>query len=174
MLLTRQAAGGGARTMALTPALGKAQETSSEQVGGEVFLGDRDLASLPSLPQPVQVRQHDVLQHCLDGIGEKSRSRAVLAACSSSRSSDALRLPASWSRMVADAKTMPGAGSRLRIRSAAWAAASPPDTRLCMRWTLASSAALYSQPPGVRVGWRAHGAAPRLSSSGLTPVRLAS
>ena len=42
-----------------------------------------------------------------------------------------------------------GSGSPLRTRRAAWAAASPPDTRLCMRWTLASSAALYRQSPGV-------------------------
>jgi hypothetical protein len=69
MLLTRQVGENGARTMALTPALGKAQETSSEQVGGEVLLGDRDLAGLPSLPQPVQVWNDDLLQDRLDGIG---------------------------------------------------------------------------------------------------------
>ena len=64
-----QAGEDGARTLALTPALGEAEEASSEQVGGEMLLGDRDLAGLPSLPEPVQVRQHDVLQDRLDGVG---------------------------------------------------------------------------------------------------------
>jgi hypothetical protein len=49
--------------------LGQAKEASSEQVGGEMLLGDRDLAGLPSFPEPVQVRQHDVLQDHLDGVG---------------------------------------------------------------------------------------------------------
>ena len=59
------------RTLALAPALGQAEEAASEQVGGEVLLGDRRLAGLPPVPQPVQVRQHDVLQDCLDGVGGK-------------------------------------------------------------------------------------------------------
>ena len=69
MVFTWQAGEDGARTLALAPALGKAQEASSEQVGGEVLLRDRDLACLPSLPEPVQVRQDDVLQDRLDGVG---------------------------------------------------------------------------------------------------------
>ena len=65
-------------------------------------------------------------------------------------------LPAASSRVVTDPESVRSSGSPpLRTRRAAWAAASPPDTRLCMRWTLASSAALYRRkPPGVRVGWR--------------------
>ena len=35
-----QAGEDGARTLALAPALGQAQQASSEQVGGEVLLGD--------------------------------------------------------------------------------------------------------------------------------------
>ena len=69
VVLAWQAGEDGARTLALAPALGKAEEASSEQVGGEVLLGDRRLAGLPPLPQPVQVRQHDVLQDRLDGVG---------------------------------------------------------------------------------------------------------
>src|SRR4029450_5161541 len=52
----------GARPMALTPALGQAQETSPEQVGGEMLLGDRNLAGLPALPQAVEIRKDGVLQ----------------------------------------------------------------------------------------------------------------
>ena len=69
MVLARQAGEDGGRTLALAPALGEAEEASSEQVGGEVLLGDRRLAGRPPFPEPVQVRQHDVLQHCLDGVG---------------------------------------------------------------------------------------------------------
>src|SRR4030095_8489860 len=78
--------------------------------------------------------------------------------------------------MVVDAETVWGAASPLRINRAAWAAASPPDTRLCMRRILASSAALYSRkPPVVSVGWRSpYRCSQARSSSGLTPVRLAS
>jgi hypothetical protein len=51
--------------------LGKAEEASSEQVRGEVLLGDRDLAGLPSFPEPVQVRKYDVLEDRLDGVGRE-------------------------------------------------------------------------------------------------------
>jgi hypothetical protein len=57
--------------LALAPALGKAEEACSEQVGGEVLLGDRDLAGLPSFSEPVQVRKYDLLEGRLDGVGSK-------------------------------------------------------------------------------------------------------
>ena len=69
MLFARHAGEDGARTLALAPALGQAEEASSEQVGGEVLLGDRDLAGLPPFPEPVQVRKDDLLQDRLDGVG---------------------------------------------------------------------------------------------------------
>ena len=34
-----------------------------------MLLGDRDLAGRPAFPQPVQVRQDDLLQDRLDGVG---------------------------------------------------------------------------------------------------------
>src|SRR4029453_16637008 len=55
VVLAGQAGQDGTRTLALAPALGEAEESSSEQVGGEVLVGDRDLAGLPSFPAPVQV-----------------------------------------------------------------------------------------------------------------------
>jgi hypothetical protein len=55
VVFARYAGEDGERTLALAPALGQAEESSSEQVGGEVLLGDRDLAGLPSFPEPVQV-----------------------------------------------------------------------------------------------------------------------
>ena len=169
MVFARYAGEDGERDLGLAPALGQAEESSSEQVGGEVLLGDRDLAGLPSSPEPVQVRKYDLLQDRLD-VGREEPVKALLAACSSSRSSAALRLPAASSRVAADPESVRGSGSPPpRTRRAAWAAASPPDTRPCMRWTLASSAALYRRkPPGVRVGWRSPYCCSHRSSSGLT------
>jgi hypothetical protein len=61
----------GGRAPALAPALGKSEEASSNQVGGEVLLGDRDLAGRPPFPEPVQVRKDDLLQDRLDGVGSQ-------------------------------------------------------------------------------------------------------
>jgi hypothetical protein len=71
VLFARYAGEDGARALALAPALGKAKQASSDEVGGEMFLGDRDLAGLPSFSEPVQVRKDDILQDRLDGVGSE-------------------------------------------------------------------------------------------------------
>jgi hypothetical protein len=71
VVFARQAGEHGTRALALAPALGETEEASSEQVGGEVLVGDRDLADLPSLSDSVEVRKYDVLQDRLDGVGGK-------------------------------------------------------------------------------------------------------
>src|ERR671910_465716 len=71
VLFARYAGEDGARALALPPALGKAKEASSDEVGGEVLLGDRDLAGLPPFSEPVQVRKYDIPQDRLDGVGSK-------------------------------------------------------------------------------------------------------
>ena len=71
VLFARYAGKDGARTLALAPALGKAKEASSDEVGGEVLLGDRHLAGLPPFPQPVQVRKYEIPQDGLDGVGRE-------------------------------------------------------------------------------------------------------
>jgi hypothetical protein len=71
MLLAGYAGQDGPRTLALSPALGKAEEASSDEVRGEVLVGDRHLAGLPTLPQAVEIGKDDRLQDRLDGVGGK-------------------------------------------------------------------------------------------------------
>ena len=62
MVFAWQAGEDGERTLALAPALGEAEEASSEQVGGEMLLRDRDLAACPALAEVVEVGDEQVPQ----------------------------------------------------------------------------------------------------------------
>ena len=73
----------GAGAEAAVPATGQAEQAAVDERGGEVFLGDADLAVLPALADVIQVGQQDFADHSRCGEILSSVSRAWSAVVSS-------------------------------------------------------------------------------------------
>ena len=72
VLLARQAGQDRGWPAALAPAAGEPEQAASQQVGGKVLLGDRDLPTRPTLAQVVEVGDQQITQDGLDSVGGQS------------------------------------------------------------------------------------------------------